>query len=458
VQSYQAAVNDEAEASPTGGAVCPCCLGVLQLVTEYADKIAAEIQRQAFDASTFNLSVLLPAPLYVRQWGFWHLLVQSNAVGSDSAATGEGVIDCKEVLKWLLPTLLEQRLAAKYTTKSDVMLTLSYTAQHLFAEAEFLGQMDKKVSAKRSRSRKGGKLTRGEPEIPAQAVARMLPGISHANFVAKSCVPPAATETSAGITVLCLREPVFVAGNYCKYDRETSQSAWMIGPGAGERKGSGSTDEYISGLVKELFGCSDHTFIAAGREDIDVRMLGEGRPFVVNLLNAKRVKVNHAEIEEVQARINLEADGMVEVTRLRRVEKRFCEVIKATEETKRKSYCCVVHLTDPPPKEEILAIVARTMEEAKAAGGEGLVVKQKTPLRVLHRRSLLVREKCIHSMEVEVINRDFVTLRLDTQAGTYIKEFVTGDMGRTRPSFGDLMGCEADILQLDVEKVHCDLG
>jgi len=176
VQSYQAAVNDEAEASPTGGAVCPCCLGVLQLVTEYADNIAAEIQRQAFDASTFNLSVLLPAPLYVRQWGFWHLLVQSNAVGSDSAATGEGVIDCKEVLKWLLPTLLEQRLAAKYTTKSDVMLTLSYTAQHLFAEAEFLGQMDKKVSAKRSRSRKGGKLTRGEPEIPPRPWRGCCPG------------------------------------------------------------------------------------------------------------------------------------------------------------------------------------------------------------------------------------------------------------------------------------------
>ena len=37
-----------------------------------------------------------------------------------------------------------------------------------------------------------------------------------------------------------------------------------------------------------------------------------------------------------------------------------------------------------------------------------------------------------------------------TQAGTYVKEFVHSDFGRTCPSVGSLLGCEADILQLDV--------
>lgn len=35
-------------------------------------------------------------------------------------------------------------------------------------------------------------------------------------------------------------------------------------------------------------------------------------------------------------------------------------------------------------------------------------------------------------------------------AGTYIKEFVHGDLGRTVPSIGSLLDSEADILQLDV--------
>ena len=39
-------------------------------------------------------------------------------------------------------------------------------------------------------------------------------------------------------------------------------------------------------------------------------------------------------------------------------------------------------------------------------------------------------------------------------AGTYIKEFVHGDLGRTSPSIGSLLGSEADILQLDVTQVY----
>jgi tRNA U54 and U55 pseudouridine synthase Pus10 len=35
----------------------------------------------------------------------------------------------------------------------------------------------------------------------------------------------------------------------------------------------------------------------------------------------------------------------------------------------------------------------------------------------------------------------------------YIKELIHGDHGRTRPCVGDLLGCDADILQLDVVKL-----
>jgi tRNA pseudouridine synthase 10 len=39
---------------------------------------------------------------------------------------------------------------------------------------------------------------------------------------------------------------------------------------------------------------------------------------------------------------------------------------------------------------------------------------------------------------------------LTTQAGTYIKEFIHGDFGRTNPNLGSILNCTADILQLDV--------
>ena len=42
-------------------------------------------------------------------------------------------------------------------------------------------------------------------------------------------------------------------------------------------------------------------------------------------------------------------------------------------------------------------------------------------------------------------------------AGTYIKEFVHGDLGRTVPNVGQILGTEADILQLDVTNVFQDM-
>lgn len=48
-------------------------------------------------------------------------------------------------------------------------------------------------------------------------------------------------------------------------------------------------------------------------------------------------------------------------------------------------------------------------------------------------------------------------LDIKTQAGTYIKEFVHGDFGRTQPSLGQLLGgVHVDILALDVQVVCQD--
>jgi hypothetical protein len=49
-------------------------------------------------------------------------------------------------------------------------------------------------------------------------------------------------------------------------------------------------------------------------------------------------------------------------------------------------------------------------------------------------------------------------LDIKTQAGTYIKEFVHGDFGRTQPSLGQLLGgvC-VDIVALDVQVEYHDI-
>lgn len=47
-------------------------------------------------------------------------------------------------------------------------------------------------------------------------------------------------------------------------------------------------------------------------------------------------------------------------------------------------------------------------------------------------------------------------LHVVTEAGTYIKEFVHGDFGRTKPSIGTIIDDEVDIIALDVVAVNLD--
>ena len=46
-----------------------------------------------------------------------------------------------------------------------------------------------------------------------------------------------------------------------------------------------------------------------------------------------------------------------------------------------------------------------------------------------------------------------MTVEIKSSAGTYIKEFVNGDLGRTYPSMCDIIGNDCDIIQLDVEDI-----
>lgn len=45
---------------------------------------------------------------------------------------------------------------------------------------------------------------------------------------------------------------------------------------------------------------------------------------------------------------------------------------------------------------------------------------------------------------------------VQTQAGTYVKEFVHGDFGRTVPNVGQIIGMNVDIMALDVTAINLD--
>lgn len=215
-----------------------------------------------------------------------------------------------------------------------------------------------------------------------------------------------------------------------------------------ERMGENSVEEIIANpILRQLRGDS-YKFHAAGREDIDVRMLGTGRPFLVEVLNAHVIPRNSA-LMELETKINESKDKYVKVRELMEVGSDIWNLMREGEAEKQKQYAAVVWISRPVSDEDLKCISERKEME----------IEQKTPIRVLHRRSPLVRKRLIHWMKVERIegSSQYFLLHLCTQAGTYIKEFVHGDLGRTYPNIGSLLGCVAEILQLDVTDVKMDL-
>ncbi|KAK9164633.1 hypothetical protein Syun_005535 [Stephania yunnanensis] len=256
--------------------------------------------------------------------------------------------------------------------------------------------------------------------------------------------PPTKVDRPCQLELHCHRAPIYIGGRYLKYSRNVSQTKWIIDD---ERMGEASVEEIIGSNILPVCRGDNYKFHAAGREDIDVRMLGSGRPFLLEVHNA-RCLPSMMPIDIMEKRINSLDSKLVRVKNLKMMGNQGWALMREGEAEKQKQYVALVWISHPIKEDDLQSL----------SSVKDMQILQKTPIRVLHRRSPLVREKIIHWMKVEKLDgsTQYFLLHLCTQAGTYIKEFVHGDFGRTHPSIGSMLGCRAEILQLDVTDVKMD--
>ena len=248
-------------------------------------------------------------------------------------------------------------------------------------------------------------------------------------------------------------ETIYIAGRYNKYLRDLSQSPWID---KDDVRVKDSVQELIEDGLKQYLKFEKSIFASSGREDVDVRMLGRGRPFTFKLLSPEFLAdYNEATLAKIQVFVNSKHKGKVHIRDLQYVTKSdITKYMTETLESKQKQYralcCCSRSISD----EDINRINAI----------KNLVINQLTPIRVLQRRTWATRKRTIYEMSIEQVKmEDFEVVKaehlsrmfvlvLTAEAGTYIKEFVHGDFGRTTPNIAQLLGqdCEADLVELDV--------
>ncbi len=334
----------------------------------------------------------------------------------------------------------------------------------------------------------------------------------------------------------------YVYGRYRKLARGIPQTKWPCRSckGRGCQKCDQTGLQYqssVQGLIGdpllEIFGSKEHAFHGMGREDIDVRCLGRGRPFVIEM---KRPMKREIDSEMIMKLINEASDGQLEVSDMRPSNR--SEVVRVKDTPAEKSYTILYRIEQltqteldvltqvlevpknnqdrnrrrrdhhrgkkrevkPEPEPEIdystlkkAELTALCKERGLAKSGtkdvlverlvnnqeeklplpdqdyvleimeklQGCTLAQRTPERVAHRRADKIRKrKVIETSNPSVtIDSDGVMhaeFSLRCESGTYVKETVHGDGGRTQPSIASLIKAKCTVEWLDVADIHAD--
>jgi tRNA pseudouridine synthase 10 len=259
----------------------------------------------------------------------------------------------------------------------------------------------------------------------------------------------------ANDTVEVQLNSAFVYGRYRKLKRDIPQTEWpcrechasgRVGGRACEHcEGTGylyeeSVEELTAPVVRDVMDGTEATFHGAGREDVDARMLGTGRPFVVEVAEPQRRRVD---VERLEGDINAFADGAVEVEGLRLARYGMVERVKELDAS--KTYRAAVAFG---------ADVSEAALDDAVAELDGATIKQETPQRVDHRRASKIRTRAVLSARADHEDARQAIVEIHGEGGLYIKELISGDEGRTTPSLAGLLGVEATVTALDVLAVE----
>ncbi|MFW9892686.1 MAG: tRNA pseudouridine(54/55) synthase Pus10 [Candidatus Thorarchaeota archaeon] len=245
--------------------------------------------------------------------------------------------------------------------------------------------------------------------------------------------------------------PIFIYGRYRKLMRGIPQSRWDCkeckGKGCNECKGTGrrypdSISEYVGNVAQELTKGTRFKFHAAGREDVDVLMLGEGRPFVVEV---SEPRIRNPDLEKLMKTINKSAKKRVQVQDLKMTNREHSQKLKEDASSNIKEYAAIIKTDESVGKEKLQKV------EKEFSGVE---IEQRTPRRVSHRRSDLVRRKVVHEVRLRKLSDKTIEASFKVQGGTYVKELISGDDGRTVPSIASIIGTDCTCIELNVTAVY----
>ncbi len=241
--------------------------------------------------------------------------------------------------------------------------------------------------------------------------------------------------------------PVYIYGRYIKHSRNLPQTIHYCFQCKGRgcpfcnntgKISSTSVQEILTPIFQKEFEAQDNKFHGCGREDIDVRMLGNGRPFVIELINSKIRTKTQEQFNKIISLINNK--DILEIKDLRFSNKKEIVEIKNTEH--KKKYLAKVSCEKQCDLNNLEKILNKELE-----------IKQQTPLRVMKRRANIIRTRKCSIVEINKINNLEFKITFIADGGLYIKELISSDENRTIPSISQIINNTCICKELDVLEI-----
>ncbi len=219
--------------------------------------------------------------------------------------------------------------------------------------------------------------------------------------------------------------PIFIYGKYQKLARGIPQTKWPSG------KYRTSVEQIIAKPFMKATGGSGHKLHGLGREDIDARCLG-WRPFVLEILKPKKRSIDMKKTaKKIAKQVKVKGLRLSDIEEVRKIKETRCD----------KTY--LAHVACEKISKDGLKKLKAITE-----------VRQRTPQRVLHRRADRWRARKVKYIKAVYVNSKSFKIEVRGEAGLYIKELISGDDGRTKPSVSSVLGQRCTCRQLDVIKIH----
>lgn len=189
--------------------------------------------------------------------------------------------------------------------------------------------------------------------------------------------------------------------------------------------------------LKNATSCSEVIIHASGREDIDARMLGSGRPTIIEISKP----IRRLELDDLSKLLEsthefIEFSKTPTLTSSREVRK-----LKKASERDVKIYRVLTILDNDVSDEQLVSLENYFRNRQ---------VTQYIPRRIKRKPKWRKRVKMIYELKVHKVCERVLELLIKCQGGLYVKEFITSDEGRTEPSIAGTLGVNAYPVELDV--------